>query len=372
MKKFLLSFLCLIAAFQMNAQVVNWGNQVKLNSRIFQNGHTLQGKFLRNINGSDIYSYYGYFAKFLKVGDAQIAFIEGKGSNVKKFTDLSETEYDLIDISAVEDQVGVTYMTGKKLEKRNIKIDFFTPGTLKKTKSNILFSFNPIDKSYPFVKMVHSANNQYTGLVINGKNPETEKGTMIFKCYDKNFNELWTSYYDFNEEGYPEIGDIVVSDNGKIIIQFFVYPSDKKKTINNLHFVEMSGENTKELSYEFQNKKIKFVDYQLGCYGEDRYIMAFSDEDEVTGVKLDFASENVSEIVSYKPYKGNWCIDKIVDLQNGKFTIALQNRGIREVTTRQSNGMTTTTYYYWNRSFLFIGLDGQNDEVLYKKHLGRS
>lgn len=60
MKKFLLSFLCLIAAFQMNAQVVNWGNQVKLNSRIFQNGHTLQGKFLGNINGSDIYSYYGY------------------------------------------------------------------------------------------------------------------------------------------------------------------------------------------------------------------------------------------------------------------------------------------------------------------------
>lgn len=229
----------------MNAQLVKWGNQVKLNQGIFYSGFTLQGKYLGNVNGSDLYTYYGYFAKFLKSVDAQAAFIVANGNTTKKFTDLTETEYELIDVSTVEDQVGIIYMTGKKLEKRNIKMDFYTPGTLKRNKSNVLFSFNPIDKSYPFVKMIHSPNNQYIGLVINGKHPETGKGTMIFKCYDKNFTELWTSYYDFNNEGYPEIGDIVVSDNGKIVIQFFVYSSEKKKALNNFQFVEMSGENTK-------------------------------------------------------------------------------------------------------------------------------
>lgn len=370
MKKFLLLFLCIITAFQMNAQLVKWGNQVKLNQGIFYSGFTLQGKYLGNVNGSDLYTYYGYFAKFLKSVDAQAAFIVANGNTTKKFTDLTETEYELIDVSTVEDQVGITYMTGKKLEKRNIKMDFYTPGTLKRNKSNVLFSFNPIDKSYPFVKMIHSPNNQYIGLVINGKHPETGKGTMIFKCYDKNFTELWTSYYDFNNEGYPEIGDIVVSDNGKIVIQFFVYSSEKKKALNNFQFVEMSGENTKELSYQFQNKKIEISDYQLGCYGEDRYLMVFTEPKNVTGIKIDFVSENTSEIISYKPYEGSWKIDKIVDLQNGKYTVAMQNRGIREITTRQNN-MTTTTYYYWNRSFLFIGIDGGNDEILYKKNLGR-
>ena len=95
----------------------------------------------------------------------------------------------------------------------------------------------------------------------------------------------------------------------------------------------MSGENTKELSYQFQNKKIEISDYQLGCYGEDRYLMVFTEPKNVTGIKIDFVRENTSEIISYKPYEGSWKIDKIVDLQNGKYTVAMQNRGIREITT---------------------------------------
>lgn len=371
MKKFLLFFFCFIAAFQMNAQLVSWGNQVKLNHRISSGGYTIQGKYLGNINGSDIYTYQGFFAKFLKSVDTQIAFIEGKGTNTKKFTDLTETEYELLDISTVDDVIGVTYMTGKKLEKRNIKMDLYAPGSFKKTKTNTIFTFSPIDKSYPFVKIYHSDNNQYIGLVINGKHPETGKGTLIFKCFDNKFNELWTSYYDYNNEGYPEIGDIVISNNGKMVVHFLVYENDRKKALKHFHFVELSENDTKELTYDIRNPKIEMIDYKLGSYGDDRYLMVFTEVTNVTGVKIDFASENTSEIISYKPYKGSWNIDKIVDLQNGNFTVAMQNRGIIEVTQRQSNGMTTTTYYYWNRSFLFIGVNGGNDEILYKKNLGR-
>lgn len=42
-----------------------------------------------------------------------------------------------------------------------------------------------------------------------------------------------------------------------------------------------------------------------------------------------------------------------------------------EITIRQNNGFTSTTYYWWNRSFQFIGLNSETDEIMYKKMVGR-
>jgi len=371
MKKFLLIILCFFAAVQLNAQNVQWGNTVKLNQYMNAMYVIVQGKYLGEIDGSDYYTYYGYFPKFLKMPDTQLAFIQANGTTTKKFSDLTTTEYDMLDVFNVENQFAVFYVTGKKLEKRNIKVDFYTPNSFKKEKSDVLFSFDPINKNYPFMKIIRSKNEKYIGFVVNGKHPETGNGTLIFKCYDDKLNELWTSYYDVKSEGYPEIGNIILSDNGKMVIQFIVYNNDDKKRLISLNFTEINDNSTKDLEYEFENPKIELIDFMLGSYGENQYLMVFTEEKNITGIKVDFDSESLTKVISHNPYKGNWHIDDIIDLKNGKYTVAMQNRGIESVTRVQNNGMTSTTYYYWNRSFMFIGIENATDEILYKKYLGR-
>lgn len=371
MKKFLLVILCLTAAWTLTAQQVNWGASFKLKEKIFANNTVSSGKFLGTINGTDYYAEYSNHAGFLKFDDAVFSFYQTKGNSVIKVSDLTTLKYNVLDAAIIEDQIAVIHIKGTKNEKRQIKIDFYNPNTFRKGETMNVFSFQPLNKD-PYINFVKSDNQQYNCIVMNGKHPDTGNGTLIIKCYDKKYDEVWTHYYDFDGSGYPEIGDMIVSNSGDLVIHFFVYENDKKKSLRSFDFVEFNSSASEQVSYRLPSSKVEVVDYKMDQYGsEHQYLFVYTEEEKVTGVKVDFNSDNVGEIFTNKPYKGYWKVDKIVDLENGKYTVALQNRNMTEITIRQNNGFTSTTYYWWNRSFQFIGINSETDEVIYKKMVGR-
>ena len=371
MKRFLLFFLCLTTAWTLSAQQVSWGAPYKLKEKIFANNTISSGRYLGQINGADYYAEYANHAGFLKFDDAVFTFYQTKGNSVTKVSDLTELKYDALDVGIMEDQISIIYIKGTKNEKRQIKIDLYNPNTFKKGQTLNLYSFQPVNKD-PYINFVKSENQQYNCIVMNGKNPDTGVGTLIIKCFNQKFDEIWTHYYDFDGSGYPEIGDMILSNSGDLVIHFMVYESDKKKSLRSFDFVEFNSSNSEQVSYRLPTSKVEVVDYEIEQYGsEHQYLFVYTEEEKVTGIKVDFNSDNVGEIFTNKPYKGFWKVDKILDLENGKYTVALQNRNMTEITVRQSNGFTSTTYYWWNRSFQFIGLNSETDEIIYKKMVGR-
>jgi hypothetical protein len=370
MKKNLLIILCFFAAFQIHAQNVQWGPVLKVKEGFFYSNQTVNGTYLGQLNGADYYTYYTKRPKGFVIEDTRFAFLEVKGSTITKFTPYSDSKYEYLDVNMVNEQICVFYETGEKKAKRNIKVDYYTPSTLKKSKTINLVSFDPIDKDDPYINVFHSENNKFIGLFANGKNPETGKGTIILKCFNDNLEEVWTSYYDFNGNGYPEIGDMMISNSGNITIHFMKYESDKKKRLESFYFAKISGESISELEYSVTGKP-EVIDYKIGEYKENQNLFVYTEEESVNIIKLDFTNQNATNIVSQKPYEGNWKIDKIIDLGNGRYTVAVQNRDMVPIPSRNSNGTVTTTFYYWNRSFLFLGINSENDELIYNKYLGR-
>jgi len=371
MKKFLLVILCLTAVWTLTAQQVSWGVPFKLKEKIFSPNTISAGNYLGTINGSDYYAEYTNHAGFLKFDDAVFTFYQTKGNNITKVSDLTELKYDVLDAGIMDDQISVLHIKGTKTEKRQIKIDLYNPTTFRKGQTISVFSFQPLNKN-PYINFVKSEDQEYNCIVMNGKHPDSGVGTLIIKCYDKKYNEVWTHYFDYNGSGYPEIGDMILSNTGDLVIHFFVYESDKKKSLRSFDFVEFNPTTYEQVTFSVPSKKMEVVDYKMGQYGsEHQYLFVYTEEENVTGVKVDFNNDSAGEIFTNKPYKGYWKVDKIVDLENGKYTVALQNRNMTEITIRQNNGFTSTTYYWWNRSFQFIGLNSETDEIMYKKMVGR-
>ncbi len=370
MKKFLFIIFCLVITTTLHAQLVSWGVTTKLEERFGAPNQAVIGKYLGQINGADYYTYYSRKPKFVTIEDTRFAFCEVKGTKITKFSPYSDTEYEKLDVSATDSKLCVTYVTGEKKAKRNIKLDYFNPSNFKKTETTTLLSFDPIGKDDPYIDLVRSDNQEYIGIIANGKHPETGQGTIIIKCFNKKYEEIWASYYDYNGNGYPEIGDFFVSNTGTVLIHFLKYESEKKKRLESFYFVKISDENINELEYSI-DKKVELVEYKIGEYKENQYLMAYTEKENVTGLKIDFSNESISQIFSKPLYEGNWRIDKIVDMQNGNFTIAMQNRDLLVVITRGANNTVNHSYNYWNRSFVFIGINGENDELTYLKTLGR-
>lgn len=370
MKKLLFIILCVFFATTLQAQLASWGTPMKVIERFNAPNQSVAGKYITTFDGKDYYAYYSRKPKFIKLEDTRFAFIEAKGDKITKFTPYTEGQYDYLDVSATESQLCVTYITGEKKAKRNIKIDYFNPATLKKAQTVNLFSFDPIGKDDPYIEFVRSDNNQYIGIIANGKHPETGAGTIIVKCFNTKFEELWTSYYDYTGANYPEIGDVFISNTGKVLIHFLTYESAKKKELETFHFTQISDESINEIEYPLTTKT-NLIEYKLGEYKENEFLFVFTEEKTINALNINFVDESISKILTHETYEGNWRIDKIADLKNGNFTIAVQNRDLMVVTTRGANNTVQTSYYYWHRSFIFIGINGETDEKIFDKTLGR-
>lgn len=370
MKKLLFIILSLFLATTLHAQLASWGTPMKIEERFHAPNQSVSGKFLGTINGADYYTYYSRRPVFVKLEDTRFVFVEVKGTKITKFTPYSEGKYDYLDVAATESQLCVTYVTGEKKAKRNIKIDYFNPSTLKKAQTVTLFSFDPIGKDDPYIEIVRSDNNEYIGVIANGKHPETGAGTIIMKCYNNKYEEVWTSYYDYKGSAYPEIGDICISNEGKVLIHFLLYDSDKKKNLKSFYFTQISDDQINEVGYPI-DYKIDLIEYKLGEYKENQFLFIFTEESNISALKIDFLEESTSKLFTHQTYEGNWRIDKIADLKNGNFTVAIQNRDLLVVTRRGANNTIETSYLYWNRSFLFIGINGETDEKTFAKNLGR-
>ncbi len=370
MKKLVFIFMGLLLTFTSQAQLAKWGPVLKLEEYVINGNQNIHGKYLGEINGTDYYTYYSRKPKLVTLEDTRFAFLAVKGTTITKFTPYSDNKYEFLDICIANDQICVTYETGEKKAKRVIKVDYYSPATLKKIKTVNLYDFDPIDKVDPYINIFHSENKEFIGLMANGKNPNTGNGTIIVKTYNNKMEELWTSYYDYNGNGYPEIGDMIITNSGNVILNFMKYQDKDKERLQSFYFVQVSDERIAELEYQLK-EKFNMVDYKIGEYKNNQNLFVYTNDIEVNGLKLDFSNEQISNIFTYQTYEGNWKIEKIIDLGNGKYTAALQNRDMATYVVRNSNGAMTTTFFYWNRSFLFLGINGENDELIYKKNLGR-
>lgn len=370
MKKLLFIILCVFFATTLQAQLASWGTPMKVMENLNAPNQSVAGKYITTFDGKDYYAFYTRKMKFVKLEDTRFAFIEANGNKITKSTPYSEGQYDYLDVSATESQLCVTYVTGEKKAKRNVKIDYFNPATLKKAQTVNLFSFDPIGKDDPYIEFVRSDNNDYLGVIANGKHPDTGAGTIIVKCFNNKFEELWTSYYDYKGNNYPELGDIFISNEGKVLIHFLTYESDKKKTLKTFHFTQISDENISEVEYTLNNK-IEIIEYKLGEYKDNQFLFVYTDEKTINAMKINFIEESATKMFTHETYEGNWRIDKIADLKNGNFTIAVQNRDLLVIVNRGVNNTVETNYLYWNRSFLFIGINGETDDKTFAKTLGR-
>jgi hypothetical protein len=227
MKKLFL-FLSLFFVISLQAQQVSWGTPTKLNETFSASNKLVSGKYLGKINGVDYYTYYSRVLKFLTAEGFQFAFCKVNSNGIQKFSPYTTLNYNFIDITIINDQIAVIYTTGEKKEKRNVKIDFYNPNTFLKSKTVTLFSFHPVDKYEPFSRIVYSEDKSQLCMVINGKS-ESGGSTLIIKSYDNKMEELWSENFNYFGDGYPEIGDIVFSNSGKLILHLNIYDSDKNK-----------------------------------------------------------------------------------------------------------------------------------------------
>lgn len=369
MKKLFL-FLSLFFVISLQAQQVSWGTPTKLKESFTAATKLVSGKYLGKINGIDYYTYYSRLTKFLSVEGFQFVFCKVSDNGIQKFSPYTTLNYNFIDIMILNDQIAVIYTTGEKKEKRNVKIDYYNPNTFLKAKTVSLFSFNPIDKYEPFSRMVYSDDKSQMCMVINGKS-ESGGSSLIIKSYDKAMEELWTENYNYFGEGFPEIGDIVLSNSGKLIIHLNIYDSDKnKRKLVSYLFAEVSNGSIREINSTETSKKGLF-DFKLKVVGEDQYFAASSEELMLTGFMLDFNKEEVNKVFTQSVYEGFWKIDDILILKNGNITIAAANRNLDVLTQTNGNGMTSYKYFYWNRSLLFVGYNPEKNEIEYSKYYGR-
>jgi len=369
MKKlfFLLCFACTIA---LQAQQVSWGTPAKLIESFNTPTRIISGKYIGSVNGNDYYAYYSRHAKFFTTEGFQFVFCKVSNTGIQKFTEYTALNYNLIDVMVINDQIGVIYVTGDKKEKRNVKIDYYNPNTLTKAKTVTLFSFDPVDKYEPYKELLISPDKSQIALVVNGKNPESKRSSIIIKVYNPLLEEIWSENYDFNGDGYPIIGDMLISNSGKLIIHLNIYETEKYKKLISYNFVEFTNGNIREINTTQTTPK-DLIDYKIKAVGEDQYMAVFTEEELINGYMVDFNKEEVNKVISYKVYEGYWKVDDVLPLSNGNFTIAVANRNLDILEQRNNNGFVNYKFFYWNRSICFICFNPNQNEIVYQKYLGR-
>lgn len=370
MKRILVFISCFIAIWSLSAQSVQWGNQAKLKKRLFGNNWIANAKYIGSIDGTSYYAESVNRLKLVTVEDTRFIFFASEGTRLSRESELTQNTYEDIDVGIFDEQIYVLHSTtAKKGLKTDVKLDLYNPNNFKKGQTRDLFSFVALDKD-PYVNFVKSENGNFSAFVMSGINPSTGEGTLILKCFNKEFNEAWTHYYDYNGSGYPEIGDLFLSNSGELVLHVVVF-NDKKK-MTSFDFIELSTSDSKFVSFPLNSPKMELMDYKVGAYGAPhQYLFVYTENMNMVGFKVDFNEGGIDPVFTKQPYDGDWKIDQIVDLGNGKHTVAFQNRNVIEVVSRKSNGMVERTYFYWNRSFRFIGLNSETNEIVYDQTIGR-
>ncbi|HNY62838.1 MAG TPA: hypothetical protein PLH70_04785 [Bacteroidales bacterium] len=372
MKKFAFIISCFMAIWGLNAQSVNWGAATKLKTNLFQGNWIANGSYIGSINGTSYYAENVNRAKLVTFEDTRYIFFASDGTKLIRESMPTEIEYDEIGAGVWGEQIYVAHSTtAKKGEKTEVKLDLYDPLNFRKVKTMELFSFQALDK-YPFINLAKSENREFTVFVVSGKNPNTGNGTLIIKCFDKEFNEAWTHYYDYNGSGYPEVRNLFLSDAGELVLSITVYENKRKTKLTSLDFVELSASDSKFVSFPLQSQKMELMDLKVGSYGAPhQYLCVYAENESMVGFKVDFNEGGIDPIFTKQAYDGEWKIDQIMDLGDGKYTVAFQNRGLIEIEVRQSNGIIDRTYFYWNRSFRLIGVDSKTNQTTYDQTIGR-
>jgi hypothetical protein len=206
--------------------------------------------------------------------------------------------------------------------------------------------------------------------MIDAKDPDNNEESLLLYSFNKDFEEVWNTSYNINSNGALQFSDALISDSGKLFFQYFVYNKGKNAKLKSINYVEIDHQTTNEFIHDLDGK-FNVIDSKIDKYINNQYIIVYTTPENIYGYKLEITKGEIAEIFSQRTYNGNWKIDNIIDLKNGNFTIALQNRDVTTITVVQGNGIKNDKYYSWNRSFLFIGINSSNDELIYNKTLGR-
>lgn len=329
----------------------------------------MTGDYLGEIDGYDYLAIYDNLLEDNSFRFSDILFYEIKGNTLTHFSDFSKTRYDVIGVSGSNSKLCISYLSYEQETTKEIKVDFYNPKTFQLENSNSLLSFKAIGKNEPFMRYVQSENKEYNLFVVYGKDSDTDEKGLIVTCFNKDYELVWRNIYNPSEDWDGLIGDIMVTNTGKAIVHFLEFEDPKTNSIKSFHFTKIFDQEISEISQELK-ENIKIVDYKLGVYTNEKYLIVYTDATNIYASTIDFITQTTSDILTQKTYTGNWKIDKIADLKNGKFALAIQNRDVTTIAVK-GNGATTYKYLCWNRSFMFIGINGENDDVLFTKKTGR-
>lgn len=372
MKRVLLIISCFVAILGLSAQSVQWGNQAKLKKRLFGNNWIANAKYIGSIDGTSYYAESVNRLKLVTVEDTRFIFFASEGTRLSRESELTQNTYEDIDVGIFDEQIYVLHSTtAKKGLKTDVKLDLYNPNNFKKGQTRDLFSFVALDKE-PYIDFAKSENGNFSAFVMSGINPSTGEGTLIIKCFNKEFNEAWTHYYDYNGSGYPEVRNLFLSDAGELVLSVTVYENKRKTKLTSFDFVELSTSDSKFVSFPLKSQKMELLDLKVGSYGAPhQYLCVYAENESMVGFKVNFNEGGIDPIFTKQAYDGEWKIDQILNLGNGKYTVAFQNRGLIKIEVRQSNGMIDRTFFYWNRSFRLIGVDSETNKITYDQTIGR-
>ncbi|PKP27838.1 MAG: hypothetical protein CVU02_02550 [Bacteroidetes bacterium HGW-Bacteroidetes-19] len=370
MKNFLLIIVSIVLIFKIDAQSIQWGPTIKTNYVLHTDLSTHTGDYLGEINGFEYYAYYDMIKWEGKLRSTYFLFYETKGTTLSNFSDFGKHSYDLIGVTSSNSKICITHLSTETKKNKEIKIDFYNPKTFQLENSSSLISFYTVGKNEPFIRFVQSENKEYNLFLVYGKDAETDEKGLIITCFNKDYELVWRNIYSPNEEWNGSIGDIYITNTGKALLHFLDYNDPKSNNIKTFHFSEIYDQEISEISQELETP-IKIIDYKLGDYSNGKYLFVYSDATNVYGSTVDFKTKSTKDILNQKTYTGKWKIDKIADLKNGKFTIAIQNRDVTTITVK-GGGSSSNKYFSWNRSFIFIGINGENDDITFSKKLRRN
>jgi len=293
-------------------------------------------------------------------------FIGSKG-NVGVKSEFLDTKYEMLDVSVCKENICIVYLDQEKKDETIIKMDLINPNTFQKVKTETLISFESEKKATPYIKVIQSENKEFKGFVFNKNNNDNKLSIYI---YNKEMEEVWSTEYTPGTREYYAVGDLNLTNSGKALFQFFIFKDRNKQNIEKILYAELDKQNISEVIQE-DKLDYKINDYKITPYTQGQYLVVLTSTEKIMGYKLNFKNNSIDEIFSQKAYYGSWKVDKFMDLKNGKYILALQNRDIMTIIVNQGNGIKDEKFYYWNRSFLFVGINGDNDEITFSKNVGR-
>ncbi len=352
------------------AQQIQWGPDLKIKTYLLTDFNTETGSYLGNIDGSDYYAYYDQVIVKDQIWYNNIHFFESKSNLTTRWSGFIDKKYNFLDVSLSNNKISIVYLDGKKNDDKQIKLDLIDPATFKVVETRTLISIEPVSNNEPFIKVIRSENKEYIAFIIDAKDPDSNEEALLLYSFNNNFDEVWNSSYSLDIKGAINFSDAMISDSGKVLFQYLVYNKGKNAKLKSINYVEIDQQNQNEFVHEL-DPNFTLVESKIDKYVNNQYIIVYTSPEKIYAYKLEPTKGEILEIFNQRTYNGNWKIDKIIDLKNGNYTIALQNRDVTTITVVQSNGIRNDKYYSWNRSFLFIGFNSANDEINYNKTLGR-